>query len=186
MRRFPAAAFLSLCIPSVAVAHDSYRLDSEHSDVTARVSFLGIGSRTAHFLKVSGMITRSGNEAINLIVRLDATALEASDALTERRLKGDRFFDAAHYPQVIFTGRSMTATGTQSGTIQGAITARGVTKPATLDVRFSRPFASAGTGPIHISATTRIDRRDFGMTAYSLIVGRHVTVAIEADLQPVD
>src|SRR3546814_8937000 len=37
----------------------AYRLDSAASGVDARVGFLGIGSRTAHFPSVSGSVTLS-------------------------------------------------------------------------------------------------------------------------------
>jgi polyisoprenoid-binding protein YceI len=65
------------------------------------------------------------------------------------------------------------------------VTARGVTRPARLTVTFDVPPASVtGREPIALTATTTIDRRQFGMTAYPLIVGRKVTIRIRARMVP--
>ncbi|WP_440978730.1 YceI family protein [Sphingomonas pseudosanguinis] len=165
-----------------------YAIDPAHARVQARVGFFGLGSKTARFPRVEGRVALSDHDAkaVTLDVRIDAQALEAGDSLTRSRLRGPDFFDVDHYPRVTFHATGMTRTGPHSATVTGTIAARGVTRPATLAVDFSRDFAAmTGREPVHIAATTRIDRRDFGMTAYPLIVGRQVTIAIDADLMPV-
>ncbi|MGE7207627.1 YceI family protein [Sphingomonas sp. NPDC019816] len=165
-----------------------YTIDPAHARVQAKVGFFGLGSKTARFPKIEGRVALSDHDAkaVTLDVRIDAQALEAGDALTRSRLRGPDFFDVDHYPHVTFHATGMTRTGSHSATVAGTITARGVTRPVTLAVDFSRDFAAmTGREPVHIAATMRIDRRDFGMTAYPLIVGRQVTIAIDADLVPV-
>lgn len=165
-----------------------YTIDPAHARVHAKVGFFGLGSKTARFPRIEGRVGLSDRDAkaVTLDVRIDAQALEAGDALTRSRLRGPDFFDVDHYPRVTFHATSMTRTGPHSANVAGTISARGVTRPAALAVDFSRDFAAmSGREPVHIAATTRIDRRDFGMTAYPLIVGRQVTIAIDADLVPV-
>jgi polyisoprenoid-binding protein YceI len=72
------------------------------------------------------------------------------------------------------------------GRIDGTLTARGVTRPITLAVHFSRPPAqrAAAGASMTLTATARIDRNDYGMRAYPLIVGSRVTVTINAQLTP--
>ena len=164
-----------------------YRLDPQGSSVHARVGFFGIASKTARFPAMSGGIeldpARLG--AIRLDVLLDARALEAGDTVTLGRLKGPDFFDVAHYPTVRFLGRAMTMTGPVSATIDGELTARGVTRPARLAVTFTSPPAQAtGRQSLRLSARTTIDRTDFGMNAYRLIVSRKVTITIDAQMAP--
>lgn len=164
-----------------------YIIDPAHARVQAKVGFFGLGSKTARFPRVEGRVALSDHDAkaVTLDVRIDAQALEAGDSLTRSRLRGPDFFDVDHYPRVTFHATGMTRIGPHSATVTGTIAARGVTRPATLAVDFSRDFAAmTGREPVHIAATTRIDRRDFGMTAYPLIVGRQVTIAIDADLVP--
>ena len=72
-----------------------------------------------------------------------------------------------------------------SGSITGQLTARGVSRPVTLAVDFDAPLAAKPPGePIALTATTTIDRRDFGMTSYALIVGRKVDITIRARMVP--
>jgi polyisoprenoid-binding protein YceI len=185
-----AAAFAigALLMGQTASAPREYRFDSSASSVTAKVSFLGIGNRTANFPAVTGtakLTASGGGDAVELNVRIDARQLTASDTLTTNRLKGKDFFDVANHPTVTFAGKRLTLSGPTTGTIDGDLTARGVTRPVKLAVQFAAPPANAGArDPISLIATTRINRRDFGMTAYSLIVGKNVGITINARLTP--
>jgi polyisoprenoid-binding protein YceI len=41
-----------------------------------------------------------------------------------------------------------------------------------------------GREPVQLTARTIINRRDFGMTSYGLVVGKNVKITIEARLVP--
>jgi polyisoprenoid-binding protein YceI len=72
-----------------------------------------------------------------------------------------------------------------SGIVRGNLTARGVTRPVTLNVSFSAPPSTTSLKePIRLTGVTTINRKDFGMTAYSLIVGKKVTISIRTKLVP--
>jgi len=164
-----------------------YQLDAGGSAVEARVGFLGVSSKTANFPRMSGAIrlTPDRLDAIDLDVKLDARAITASDKTTQDRLRGAQFFDVERFPTIAFSGQRMVMTGPTTARVDGALTARGVTRPVRLDVTFAHPPAEAsGTVPIGFTATTRIDRRQFGMTAYSLVVGRDVAITIKARMIP--
>lgn len=179
-------ALLALLLVAAAPPRH-YTIDPAASEVTAKVAFFGLASKTARLPKVAGGITLSPNDPrqIDLTVKIDAAALTAPDSVTLARLKGPKFFDVARYPTILFVGRTMTMTGERSAQIAGHITARGVARPATLAVRFTAPPLSAGTQtPLALDGETVIDRREFGMTAYPLIVGRNVRIRIRATLVP--
>lgn len=176
----------ALLLLGAAPAH-RYTIDAAQSEISAKVAFFGLASKTASFPKVSGEITLAPDtpERIELTVKLDATALTAPDRVTLARLKGPAFFDVSRHPTVVFRGDTMRLTNETVATIAGQITARGVTRPATLVVRFaSPPLRADGRKPIILEGETMIDRRAFGMTAYPLIVGRKVTIRIRAVLVP--
>lgn len=184
-RRFAIAA-LALLLIAAAPTLD-YRVDPAGSDVAAKVAFLGFGSRTANFPAVSGTVRLSpaAMERIDLDVGIDARQLKAGDQLTTDRLKGNKFFDVANHPAISFSGQELTMTGPTTGQVKGDLTARGITRPVTLAVAFSAPPARAnGREAIGLTGTTTINRRDFGMTAYSLIVGKQVTIIIRTRLVP--
>lgn len=76
-------------------------------------------------------------------------------------------------------------TGLATAQVEGQITTRGVTRPAQLAVIFQDPPARAnGHNPIQLTARTSINRKDFGMTAYPVVVGKTVTITIDARLMP--
>ncbi len=177
---------LLLCLGAIEPTFH-YHLDARASEVSARVSFFGLASKTAQFPKMKGTITLQPGrlDTIDLDVELDATALTAGDRLTTGRLKGPDFFDVAHFPVVRFAGQRMTMTGPVTAQVVGTITARGQTHPAMMDVAFQDPPArTSGHVPVQLSARATIDRRDFGMTAYSMIVGKKVTITVNTRMVP--
>jgi polyisoprenoid-binding protein YceI len=164
-----------------------YQIDAARSVVSAKVGFMGIASKTARFPQMSGRIALSPErlDTIDLDVELDARRLQAGDKVTLGRLMGKDFFDVERYPTVRFAGRNMQMTGPVTATVAGEVTARGVTRPATLAVTFRDPPAKvSGRDAVEFSARTVIDRREFGMTAYSAIVGKKVTITIQARMVP--
>lgn len=157
------------------------------SSASAKVAFFGLASKTAQFPAISGTVAidRDHPDTIAIDVTIDASRLTAGDALTQARLKGPAFFDVAHTPMVRFTGGRLQRLDASHARIDGALTARGITKPLALDVRFSQPIARIdGKEAIQIEGETRIDRRQFGMTSYPFIVGRTVTITLDIHLQP--
>lgn len=164
-----------------------YRLDAPGSQVSARVAYFGVGHKTVRFPAMRGSIRLVPDrpEALDLDVELDARALSAGNKTDTDYLKGKAFFDVANHPVVRFNGERMAMTGETTARVEGRITMRGVTRPAVLVVTFAQPPARAnGNEAIALTATTAINRRDFGMTSYGLIVGKTVKITIRARLVP--
>lgn len=183
----PLAALLAALTPAAALAGDlRYVIDRSASHVDAKVAFLGIASKTAKFPDMSGTFNLSfaDLEALDMVVDIDARTLTTGDSQT-KTLQGKSFFDVAHHPTVRFVGRRLKMNGERTASVEGDITARGVTRPITLTVTFSvPPFSTGGTQPISIVGTGVIDRRKFGMTAYPFIIGSMVNVTIRARMVP--
>lgn len=192
----PPRRFLAVLAPLAAAALAlggnaapglTYVVDSAASSVSAKVGFLGLGSKTAGFPQMSGTVrlTPDRPDKIDLDVSLDARALTAPDKVTLGRLRGEKFFWVDRYPTVRFVGERMNLTSSRSGTIDGALTARGVTQPVRLAVTFDKaPLTAGRRDPITLTGTTTIDRRKFGMTAYSLVVGKNVSITLKARMVP--
>lgn len=186
--RWPLAAIL-LFSAGIADATTSYNftIDPGASSVDAKVAFMGIGNRKAVFPAVRGTVALSPAtmDRINLDVTIDATQLRADDRLTTNRLKGESFFNVARYPTVRFEGTDLKMATPTSGVVRGNLTARGVTRPVALNISFSAPpTATAALQGIGLTGVTTINRKDFGMNAYSLIVGKNVTISIRTKLLP--
>jgi polyisoprenoid-binding protein YceI len=163
-----------------------YTLDASASNVSAKVPFFGLASKTARFPRMQGAVTivPGAPEQAVIDVTFDATAIEAPDAVTLGRLRGDKFFWVEKYPTIRFVGRSLTLSGPTRGTVSGELTARGITRPAKLAVTFDAdPLAMQGK-PVSFTGTTTIDRREYGMKSYQMIVGNKVDITLRARMVP--
>ncbi|MBS0480755.1 MAG: YceI family protein [Proteobacteria bacterium] len=180
-------AFLPLLAIGAAPPAYRYELDGSRSAIDARVTVLGFAKKSAQFPKMSGGIVLSPGQlgAVNLAVSVDARALSTRDKSVGDQLRGPNFLDVARYPMVSFSGQRMTMTGPTTAQVAGQLTAHGTTRPATLNVTFAAPPAQAtGRDPVQITAQTTIDRRQFGMNGYSMVVGKDVTITINARMVP--
>lgn len=163
-----------------------YTLDASASNVSAKVPFFGLSSKTAKFPRMEGAVTivPGAPEKAVIDVTFDATAIQAPDSVTLARLRGEKFFWVDKYPTIHFVGRSLKLSSATKGVVAGELTARGVTRPASLAVTFDAdPVAQAGK-PVSFTGTTTIDRREFGMKSYQLIVGNQVDITLKARMVP--
>nr|WP_298929515.1 YceI family protein [uncultured Erythrobacter sp.] len=181
------APLLALTFAANTSAPRDYTLDQSASELTAKVAFFGLSSKTMTFPKMKGDVTivPGAPERASIDVTFDATALEAPDETTLKRLRGDKFFWVEKYPTVRFVGKSLELSSPTRGKVFGNLTARGVTKPQTLDVKFdSDPNKASATQAVSFTATTTIDRRKYGMKSYQLIVGNNVKIKFRARMVP--
>jgi polyisoprenoid-binding protein YceI len=187
LRRLAVLPLLALLtLANAASVPQRYTLDAAASNVSAKVPFFGLASKTARFPRMEGAVTivPGAPEQAVIDVTFDATAIEAPDSITLARLRGDKFFWVEKYPTIRFLGRSLKLSSATRGTVAGDLTARGVTRPATLAVTFDAdPVAQAGK-PVSFTGTTTIDRRQFGMKSYQLIVGNQVDITLRARMVP--
>ncbi len=188
--RLMLAALLALALPTglgaSAEATLNYRLDANASQVSARVPFFGLSSKTARFPEMSGSvrIVPGAPEAALIDVTFDARAIEAPDETTLRRLRGERFFWVEKYPTIRFVGTSIDLTSPTQGTVTGELTARGVTNPEKLEVSFASDPSLASGQSVKFTGTMKIDRRKYGMRSYQLIVGNKVDITLNALMVP--
>ncbi len=191
MQWFLAGVALWLAADSalpVDIEARAYRIDEATSSVTAQVPVLGFAGRTIRFPKMQGkvMVSTRDPEGVRLEINLDTRAVTASDRFTQAQVRGPMFFDAEHFPTLRFIGHRFRVQSALAGELDGEMTIRGVTKPATLHVTFAQaPLQQPVDTPLALTAVATINRRDFGMTAMPLLVGRRVAVTIQATLLPI-
>lgn len=111
----------------------------------------------------------------------------------DEHLKSPDFFDMAKYPTITFVSKKVTSAGDQKYSVEGDLTMHGVSKAVTLDVDYLGQDDQMGTPIVAFSATTKIDRRDFGLVygkdkmtgkdlltaGGNLIVGNEVTIQLD-------
>jgi polyisoprenoid-binding protein YceI len=161
-----------------------YAVDTAHSRVSAKVPYFGLSSMAVTFPKIDGNLAydEANSQAFKLDVNVDATALEGSSAWVNTILKGPDFFKVADFPTISFRGTKIAVNGARSARVEGDMTIRGITRPIGLDVAFDETLAEmTKAGQIAFIATAQINRRDFGMTAYPMVVGQKVALTINVN-----
>lgn len=105
-------------------------------------------------------------------------------------LKSPDFFDVATYPTMTFKSTKVQEAGKEKLKVTGDLTIKGKTKSVVLDVVFPVQVVKGMRGEARrgLSATTKIDRRNFGLTWSKMteagpLVGNDVAIALDVELE---
>lgn len=117
-------------------------------------------------------------------VTIDATSVDTRVQMRDNDLRSPNFLDVQKYPTITFKSKQSKSTGAGKLEILGDLTIHGVTKEVTLDVDGpSAPIKDPwGNQRIGASASTKINRKDFGVNGASGAVGDEITITIDTEL----
>ena len=144
----------------------TYQIDPKHSAARFKVRHMMIANVGGEFNTVSGTVEfdQAKPDQSRIEASIDANSLHLGDPQRDAHVKGADFFDVAQFPTITFKSSKVAAAG--SGyKLTGDLTLHGVTKPVTLTVdavspEVTDPWSLQRRG---LSATTTINRKDFGM-----------------------
>ncbi len=175
---------------TVQAKTETYRLDPAHGQVGFRVKHLVISNVTGEFLKYEGVfeVDESKNAMMSGLVTIDASSIFTKHKKRDKHLKSADFLDVEKFPQITFKYKRIASKTDSKFTVLGDLSLHGVTKEVLLDMevlgKIKDPWGNFRVG---FTGTTRIDRRDFGITWSKvmdnggLIVGDIVNVNIEGE-----
>jgi polyisoprenoid-binding protein YceI len=167
----------------------TWNIDPTHSVAEFKVKHMMISNVKGAFPKVSGVLTLDEADLAKSHVEasIDVASIQTRDEQRDGHLKSADFFDVEKYPTMSFKSTSVKVTGTDSGTVEGDLSIRDVTRKVIFDVE--GPTAPAqdpwGNTRVGVSATTKISRKDFGLTwnaaleTGGVLVGDDVTILLE-------
>jgi polyisoprenoid-binding protein YceI len=165
-----------------------YIFDKAHSHIGFSVSHI-LGKVPGEFKNYDGGFSfdPKSPEKSKVKVTIQADSINTGIDKRDEHLKSPDFFDVNKYPQAAFVGKKVTSAGDQKYTVVGDLTMHGVTKAVTLDVDYLGQDEMMGTPIVAFSATTKIDRRDFGLVwgkdkltaGGNLMVGNEVTIQLD-------
>ncbi|HMD01709.1 MAG TPA: YceI family protein, partial [Candidatus Baltobacteraceae bacterium] len=190
-------AYTTLCALCAALATPllaqnattAYEIDPGHSSAQFTVKHLLISNvRGIIPIKEGQVETAPGSSIpVSLAATLDVTGVNTQNADRDKDLRGPDWFDVAKYPTIEFKSTGITSSDPNSFKVTGNLTLHGVTKSITLDGKVDGSVADRrGHEHVGYSATTSIDRRDFGMTALNamggaLVAGTNVAISLEVE-----
>jgi polyisoprenoid-binding protein YceI len=123
-------------------------------------------------------------------VTIDVVSIDTNNAKREKHLRTPDFFDVVNHPHMTFVSKRLVADGGTLRQVVGDLTIRGTTREVVLDVAELTPPVKDPWGKVRrgASASTAINRKDFGLTWNDLmetggvVVGDEVKIALEVEL----
>ena len=143
-----------------------YQVDPVHSTVAFTIKHLGISEVRGAFTNFTGKISYdpAQPEEYKASGTVEVTSINTGNKMRDDHLRGPDFFDAAKFPEIKF---ETTGIKKDEGewVVTGHFTLHGVTKEIKLRGELSGPVQDPwGKTRIGISAATKINRLDYGIT----------------------
>ena len=149
-----------------APSEGTWTVDAAHTNVGFVARHLMVTKVRGHFTDVDGEV-RIGStpEDSSVEVRIGTASIDSGQPDRDTHLRSPDFLDVEKYPYLTFKSTKVEVTGDNTLKLHGDLTLLGVTKPVVLDVEYEgltqqAPFGSRAG----FSATTEIDREDWGLT----------------------
>jgi polyisoprenoid-binding protein YceI len=122
-------------------------------------------------------------------VTIDVATIDTHEAKRDEHLKSPDFFDVAKFPTLTFKSNKVTKSGDKVK-IAGDLTMHGVTKPVTFEATAPSKEVKDPWGNTRVaaSATTKVNRKDFGLNwnkaleAGGVLVGEEVAIEVNLEL----
>ena len=186
MGRFVFTFITALAMAATAAAQAAtWQIDPNHTAAQFSVRHLGVSTVRGAFTKVSGSVTHDPTDPSkdSLEAIIDASSVDTRVEMRDNDIKSPHFFDVQKYPTITFHSKSTKVAGPGKLLITGDLTIHGVTKEVVLDVDGpSGPIDDRAGQRMGASATTKITRQDFGVTAGSGVVGDEITITIDVEM----
>jgi polyisoprenoid-binding protein YceI len=175
----------ALRVPSTSI----WSIDPVHSIAEFKVKHMMVSNVKGHFSKITGSLTidEAGHVNSQVEATIDAASIETRDGQRDAHLKSEDFLHAEKFPTLSFRSTSISRVGEGELSAEGDLTIRGVTRKVVFAVEgpTSPTKDPWGNTRIGISATTKINRKDYGLVwnaaleAGGILVGDEVTITLD-------
>jgi polyisoprenoid-binding protein YceI len=167
----------------------TWEIDPAHTQVEFEVKHMMFAKVRGSFTSFEGSIDIGSDDNMTgskASVRIESSSIDTGNAERDKHLRSGDFFDTEQYPELRFESRTVDPRDDGGLDVTGDLTIRDVTHTVLLDVTES----GRGTDPwggerIGFTASTMIDRRDFGLEwnqaleAGGVLVGHDVRIVLE-------
>ncbi len=180
----------TLATPLTSTA-TTWNIDPAHSAAEFKVKHMMISNVKGHFAKVSGSLTLDESDLTksHAEASIEAASIETRDAQRDAHLKSADFFDAEKFTTLSFKSTRISLIRDGELSAEGDLTIHGVTRKVVFNVEGPTPPTKDpwGNTRVGLSATTKINRKDFGLTwnaaleTGGILVGDEVTITLDVE-----
>lgn len=166
----------------------TWAIDPTHSDVSFTVRHLMLSKVRGQFTSFAGSLEIAGDVVDSSVTAtIDLDSIDTRDSGRDAHIRSADFFDVEQHPKMTFASTAIRPAG-DDYVVEGVLSLHGVSKPVELALEFhgagSDPWGGTRAG---FSATTEINRRDFGiditlpLDGGGVVVGDKIKVALEIE-----
>lgn len=182
-----ALLVLLLGVSSVCLAQTQvWQIDPNHTAAQFAVRHMGISTVRGVFEKTSGTVIFDSADPskTSIDATIDATSVNTRVKMRDDDLRSPRFFDVAKYPTITFKSSHAEAAGVGKLKVTGDLTIHGVTKQVVLDVDGPSDAIHdpKGNSRVGASATTKINRNDFGINTMPGGIGDEIQITLDVEM----
>lgn len=175
--------------PESATAPTDWTVDKAHTQVKFKVRHLGLSNVEGSFNTFDLTLNFDPEDLTTLktTATIDVASIDTGNERRDNHLRSDDFFAAEQHPQMTFVSREVRNVEGNRFQIAGDLTIRGTTKPVVLDAEMLGTAAMQGKTVAAFTATTTINRFDYGLKwdrlteAGGLVVGEDVQITIDVE-----
>ncbi|MEV6342105.1 YceI family protein [Actinoplanes sp. NPDC051851] len=177
--------FEGLQIPAAG----TYELDAAHKRVGFVAKHLMVSKVRGQFAEASATIVVAENPLESSVTAtIKAASIETGQVDRDNHLRTGDFLEAEKYPTLEFRSTGVKSHAGAEFVLDGELTIKDVTKPVELVVEFEGAATSPyGQHVFGFSATTEIDREDWGLTwnvaleTGGVLIGKKIKIEIEGE-----
>jgi polyisoprenoid-binding protein YceI len=186
-----ASLAAALAFPAAA-ATTTWQIDPAHTAASFAVKHLMISTVRGEFKGITGSVNWDDQDISKstVDVTIDTKTVDTNEPNRDKDLKSDRFFDVEKYPTITFKSKKVEQVSAGKLKVTGDLTIHGMSKEVVLDVE--GPSASVkdpwGNTRAAISATTKVNRQDYGVKwnanidGGGVVVGDDVNITIDLEM----
>jgi polyisoprenoid-binding protein YceI len=168
----------------------TWQLDPYHTQVEFSAKHLGMMTVRGHFASVTAKadIDPEHPESASVEVTIDAASVRTHNEVRDNDLRSENFFHVEAFPTITYRSTGVEVLGEDHYRMDGELTVKGTTLPVALDVHRYGELSDEMMGHrIAYSASTGINRKDFGLGFNMMLDGRWVVsdeirIQIEGEL----
>jgi polyisoprenoid-binding protein YceI len=163
-----------------------WTVDPMHSQASFAVKHMMVSTVHGTFNGLQGTVDYdpAHPKAAKAQITIDAASVDTRNDMRDKDLKSENFFDVAKFPTISFVSSKVETAGKGKLRIIGDMTLHGVTKQVTWLVDGPAAAVKDPKGNLHsgATATTVVNRKDFGLTWNKTLDGDGVMVGEDIDL----
>ena len=168
-----------------------WQLDPYHTQIEFSTKHLGMMTVRGYFDEFSAKadIDPANPAAASVEVTISTASIRTNNGIRDNDLRSSNFLEVEKYPEIKFKSTSVEPSGGDHYKLTGDLTIKETTHPVVLDVVKYGEFNDPGMMGHRIAygATTKINRKDFGVSLSMVLDGRvvvseEIQITIEGEL----